>query len=90
MKSKLLSNYCALWALLTLLVAMSNPILAQNFQFNGSASQTSCDCFELTPAQESQHGSAWNLTQLDLTESFDLDFRAVSYTHLTLPTTSRV
>lgn len=44
------------------------------YQINGSATQTSCNCYQLTPAQGGQGGSVWNVNLFDLSNSFDFTF----------------
>jgi len=44
------------------------------FVTNGSAFATGSNCFTLTPAFNTQNGSVWSSTTLDLTQSFDLNF----------------
>lgn len=58
---------------LGLCVLAHGELLAQ-YQVNGSASQTSCNCFELTPDQPNLGGSVWNVNQIDLNNPFDLNF----------------
>ncbi|MFK8044782.1 MAG: PKD domain-containing protein [Crocinitomicaceae bacterium] len=41
---------------------------------NGNAFSTSCDCYTLTNALNSQVGSVWNSSQIDLSNSFDMTF----------------
>ena len=42
------------------------------FQINGAASQLSDSCYRLTPEQNGQAGSIWNLDQISLAQSFDV------------------
>lgn len=44
------------------------------YQVNGDAVQTSCECFELTQDQSAEAGSVWNVTQIDLAQPFDYTF----------------
>lgn len=44
------------------------------YQINGDASQTSCNCFQLTPDAQAMSGSVWNTNQIDLNNPFDLNF----------------
>lgn len=44
------------------------------YQANGSASLTSCNCYILTPAQNGQSGSVWNVNLIDLSQPFDFSF----------------
>lgn len=48
----------------------------QAFFMNGSTSFNGNGCFELTPAQPNQTASLWQLSQIDLTQSFDIRFLA--------------
>ena len=51
------------------------PIITEaQYQVNGSASNTSCNCYELTPAQNSQAGSVWNVNTISLNDPFDFTF----------------
>lgn len=59
--------------LLCLILFALLPMQAQ-YQLNGSAIQTDEDCFQLTPALNTQAGSVWYLEQINLLESFTLDF----------------
>lgn len=42
---------------------------------NGSATQTTCNCYTVTPAINSQSGSVWNANKINLATSFDFWFR---------------
>jgi len=44
------------------------------YQTNGNAFSTSCNCHTLTQAVNSQVGSAWNTNMIDLSVSFDFTF----------------
>ncbi len=44
------------------------------FVTNGSAFATGSNCFTLTPAFNTQNGSVWSSSTIDLTQSFDLNF----------------
>ena len=41
---------------------------------NGSASNISCKCYQLTPDVNNMAGSVWNIYQIDLTQPFDYSF----------------
>ena len=41
---------------------------------NGAATQNSCNCYTLTPAQFTQAGSVWNSNKINLNNSFDFSF----------------
>ena len=47
--------------------------LAQ-YQVNGNATQTACNCWRLTPASNSQNGSVWNVNLFDLSNPFNFTF----------------
>lgn len=49
--------------------------LAQQFNVVGDATQTSCECYKLTPNTSYQGGSIWNLNQINLNNSFDFNFK---------------
>jgi gliding motility-associated-like protein len=55
------------------LVFMQTIALAQ-FQVNGSATQTSCNCYELTSNTSWQVGSVWNTNVISLNQAFDFEF----------------
>ncbi|OWY18889.1 T9SS C-terminal target domain-containing protein [Sphingobacteriales bacterium UPWRP_1] len=63
----------AITLLLCLVFGMSATLQAQ-YQLNGSAIQTDENCFQLTPALNTQAGSMWYLEQVSLLENFTLDF----------------
>lgn len=59
-----------------LILAVLSPLMVfGQYQVNGSAMQTSCNCYQLTPDQPFLGGSVWNVNQIDLTESFDYTFQ---------------
>jgi gliding motility-associated-like protein len=47
---------------------------AGTYILNGSAVQNSCNCYTLTPAVNTQSGSVWNATKINLNNSFDFVF----------------
>jgi gliding motility-associated-like protein len=47
---------------------------AQNYFLNGSAVNTGQDCYNVTPNIGTQNGSIWYADQIDLNESFELEF----------------
>ncbi|OWY25299.1 T9SS C-terminal target domain-containing protein [Sphingobacteriales bacterium UPWRP_1] len=59
--------------LFCLMFAATTALQAQ-YQLNGSAIQTDENCFQLTPALNTQAGSMWYLEQVSLLENFTLDF----------------
>ena len=44
------------------------------YQTNGTASETTCGCYEVTPDVQYQAGSVWNVTLINLTQPFDFTF----------------
>ena len=44
------------------------------YQINGNAAQTACNCYRLTTATNGQNGSVWNVNLFDLSNSFDFTF----------------
>jgi gliding motility-associated-like protein len=54
---------------------ISSGIAWAQYQVNGAASQTSCNCFELTPNVQNVGGSVWNVNQIDLNNPFDFNFQ---------------
>jgi len=58
---------------LLLLLVLTFNVKAQ-YQVNGNASQTSCNCYLLTPDQNNMSGSVWNLNQINLNNPFDYIF----------------
>lgn len=69
MKLKVLSSIL-LFAAIALL---STNVWAQ-YQVNSNAVQTSCNCWQLTPAADAQNGSVWNVNLFDLSNPFDFNF----------------
>lgn len=59
--------------LFILQIAFSVTLLAQ-YQINGNAVQTSCNCWRLTPASNAQNGSVWNVNLYDLSTPFNFTF----------------
>lgn len=55
------------------LLLVSNVTLGQ-YQINGNAAQTACNCWRLTTANNSQNGSVWNVNLFDLSNPFDFTF----------------
>ncbi len=44
------------------------------YQINGNAAQTACNCWRLTTASNSQNGSVWNVNLFDLSNPFNFTF----------------
>lgn len=64
--------------LLFLIVMLNSLGWSQVFQLDGDPNRAiykDCDCIQLTPNSAFNRGFAWNLTQLDLSEPFDLNFK---------------
>ena len=57
-----------------LILALLPALAFGQYQINGNATQTSCNCYILTQAQNSQVGSVWNVNLIDLNNSFDFEF----------------
>jgi gliding motility-associated-like protein len=47
---------------------------ANTYILNGSAIQNTCNCYTLTPASNTQSGSVWNSTKINLNNPFDFVF----------------
>ncbi len=45
------------------------------YTVNGNATQTSCNCYTLTPDLATQSGTVWNNNQIDLNQSFEFTFK---------------
>lgn len=59
--------------LLPFFLSMPFTGLAQ-YQVNGNAVSTSCNCWRLTQAADAQNGSVWNVNLFDLSGPFDFNF----------------
>lgn len=64
---------------LVFLLIINFPLLivncfAQTYAVNGDADSISCNCYLLTPDQNTKSGSVWNVNQIDLNNSFDFIF----------------
>jgi gliding motility-associated-like protein len=59
--------------LIVLLWLLPEVSLAQ-YQVNGNATQTACNCWRLTSASNSQNGSVWNVNLFDLSNPFNFTF----------------
>ena len=55
-------------------VLFSLPSIAQNYTLNGDAIALGDDCYQLTDAVNTQFSTVWYNDQIDLTESFDIEF----------------
>ena len=70
--SQIGSFYRILLSLIAILLVASTA--QAQYQTNGDAGQTSCQCFEVTPDAQYQSGSVWNVTLIDLSQPFDFTF----------------
>lgn len=59
---------------LKLLFAITPFLSISQYDINGNASQSSCNCYDLTNASNGQVGSVWNVNQINLNTSFDFEF----------------
>ena len=59
--------------LLGLFILVSELSFAQ-YQTNGSAASTSCNCWRVTPDAGGQSGSVWNVNLFDLSNPFSFNF----------------
>lgn len=73
MKTMVLRNLSVVWAWCVVFLMMPTLLLAQ-YQMNGAATQTSCNCYQLTPDAGNQNGSVWNINQISLANPFDFNF----------------
>jgi gliding motility-associated-like protein len=55
-------------------VVLPVGVVVAQYQANGAAVSTSCNCYQLTPAQSGQNGSVWNVNLIDLSQPFDFSF----------------
>ena len=60
------------YAFLFLCFGVFTPFLSAQFILNGSATQSSERCYELTPDVQGKAGSIWNTTKINLNESFEV------------------
>lgn len=64
-----------LFVLCILLLIGSVPFRSvAQYQVNGNAAQTACNCWQLTPASNGQNGSVWNVNLFDLSNPFNFTF----------------
>ncbi len=59
---------------LILLCALPNLLSAQGYVLNGNAQALEDDCYQLTPALNTQNGTVWYDEQLDLGQAFEIEF----------------
>lgn len=65
---------CPAFYVFILLCFLNNNAKSQNYTLNGNATQTSCRCYVLTPALNTQVGSVWNNVKINLNTSFTFVF----------------
>lgn len=58
----------------TVLLLTLHSTSSAQYILNGSATQNSCNCYTLTPAQFNQGGSVWNSNKISLSASFEYSF----------------
>lgn len=56
------------------LIFLMPVFVVSQYDINGDAIQTSCNCYELTQPTTNQVGSVWNINKIDLNNSFDYLF----------------
>ena len=61
--------------LVLLLCLFSSTRLHSQYILNGAAQQVSCNCYTLTPPQNTKSGSVWNGTKISLANPFDFWFK---------------
>lgn len=69
----MLKNYRYLVLYLSMILIIPIRSFGQ-YQINGNAVQTACNCYQLTPAANGQNGSVWNVTLFNLTNPFNFTF----------------
>ena len=55
---------------------LSYTAKSQSYTLNGDASFLGGDCYQLTPDAQDKYGTVWYSDQLDLSQPFDISFRA--------------
>lgn len=55
-------------------VTLTANLALGQYQTNGNAVSTSCNCWRLTPAANAQNGSVWNVNLFDLSNPFNFNF----------------
>lgn len=55
-------------------ILIAVPLRAQTYITNGSATQDNCNCYTLTRDVNTQSGSVWNATKINLNQPFDFWF----------------
>ncbi len=64
-------KYVYLWIILLSLASLATRA---QYTLNGNAVKNSCNCYTLTNAANTQSGSVWNNTKIDLRQPFDFWF----------------
>jgi hypothetical protein len=71
-------RYPFLYLIATLFIA--TDACSQAYFLNGNAASLGGNCYEVTPASNWQTGAIWYANQIDLTQSFDIQFE-LSFTN---------
>ncbi|MFZ4786313.1 MAG: L-type lectin-domain containing protein, partial [Flavobacteriales bacterium] len=58
----------------SLFVFLTITSMGQTYFLNGSAANLGGDCYAVTPAANFQNGTVWSADQINLSESFDIEF----------------
>lgn len=66
-------RYTLVFTFLTAMFTFSSFVFSQ-YTVNGNASKDNCNCYTLTPDQNTMSGSVWNVNKISLTTSFDFRF----------------
>ena len=61
--------------LILLFCLFGTTALHSQYILNGSAEQVSCNCYTLTPPQQTKSGSVWNSNKINLQSPFDFWFK---------------
>lgn len=53
---------------------MTQSVVDSPYHINGAAFKENCNCYTLTPAQNTRSGSVWNINKINLNEPFEFSF----------------
>lgn len=68
-------QWYTIWTLFCLLFYSRAQSQVNNpYHLNGSAVQENCNCYTLTPDQNFQSGSVWNINKINLSQPFEFNF----------------
>ena len=70
----MMSFYRFLYLLILFAVVLAPLQVKAQYQINGNAAQTACNCYRLTSASNGQSGSVWNVNLLNLSNAFNFTF----------------